>query len=273
MPRRKVTRLRKLCGLIAGHAWQQAERVAAAATDVVRHWLPEDQHKVDHEHFLMCLGEKLEHYRQRLTEIDNQHMHELQVDRNLRQERDAATAWLRERMLQLRDSLDGLFGRGGSAKIFEDAARIPADPVALHQLTGHVRDNFGNEAFPMPEPLQNGFKLDRKEAVKDLEEPYQRLDKALKTLETTQSESKHSQSVKDEEIDEVEEFTGKAVRYLEAFLDLVGFDGLSDRLRRSSHRAANSDSDEPDPDDDSVEPAAGVPEATPVAGAPAAGSG
>ncbi len=276
MPRRKVTQLRKFCALIAGHSWQHAERVSQAVIELVREWLPEELDSIDVEHLLMSLGEKLDHDRERLTEIDNQHAHELQIDRNLREARDAAAAAVRERLLQLRDSLDGLFGRGGSAKIFEDETRIPADPVALHQLTGHVRGNLGNEAFPMPEPLQRGFKLDRKEAVKDLDEPFQRLTGALKALATTESESKHSQSLKEQEVDEVDVFTGKAVRFLEALLDLVGLDALSDRLRRSSHRAASSDdeSDEPDPGDAGNQEADTGPEApsaTPAAGAPAAG--
>ncbi len=260
MPLKRVTRLRKLCDLLAGHSWEQGERIAQAATDMVLDWLPEDQAMVDMLSFQLCLGEKLGHFRGRLTGIDDEHMSELQVDRNLREQRDRSTADLRQRSLQLRDSLDGLFGTGGSFKIFQEPPIIPPDPVALHQLMGRVINNLGDEDFPMPEPLQQGFKLDRQAAVRDLEEPHQRLGAALKKLAAAASASKHSQSVKDEEIEEVAVFTGRVMRYYEALYDLVGFDRLSDRLRQSSHRVASGDIED-------GEPAAGEP----VAGAPAAG--
>ncbi len=238
MPRRKVTRLRKECALLAGHSWTQAERVAVAATDAVRRWLPEDQQVVDLLHLQLCLGEWLEEQRELLTEIDNRHMHELQIDRNLRLDRDAFTATVRERMIQLRNSCDGLFGAGGGAKIFEEAPVVPVDPVALHQLTGHVIDNLDDDDFPMPKPLQRGFKLDRKEVVRDLREPWEQLGTVLKRLAETESGSKFSQARKDTRVGEVQIFVGKVFRFYEALYDLAGFKGLAERVRRSSHSAA-----------------------------------
>ncbi len=246
MPNKKVTRLRKLCGLLAGHAWRQAERATEAAIELLRPSLPDGQEELTLLDFLLYLGEWLQANRDRLTAIDNQHLHELQIDRNLREKRDASTAALREALLQLRDSLDGLFGLGGGAKIFEDAPRIPTDPVALHQFTGHVRNNLDDEDFPMPKPRQKGFMLDRKAAVADIDGPYQELGAALLALEGTGSDSKYSQSRKDSEVNEVDVFSGKAARFLEAFYDLVGLDGLSDRVRRSSHRAADDDEEDED---------------------------
>ncbi len=263
MPRKKVTRLRKQCALLAGHSWTQAERVAEAATDEVRRWLPDDQEVVDVLHLQLCLGERLEEQRELLTEIDNRHMHELQVDRNLRLERDALTAGVRERMIQLRNSCDGLFGAGGGAKIFEEAPVVPVDPVALHQLTGHVIANLDDDDFPMPKPLQRGFKLDRKEVVLDLKEPWKRLGTVLKRLAETESGSKFSQARKDSQVGEVEIFIGKVFRFYEALYDLAGFRGLAERVRRSSHRAAlaaaedeEAEGEEPAADPDDVEDAA-----------------
>ncbi len=247
MPRIKVTRLRKFCGLLAGHSWRQAERVAAAAKELVSQWLPPDQQEVTLLDFLLYLAELLEALRERLTAADNLHQHELQVDRNLRRQRGAWTARVREGMLQLRDSLDGLFGPGGGATIFEDAPRIPTDPVALAQLTGHVLDNLGDDGFEMPEPLQKGFTLDRTQAVLDLEEPYQRLVAVLRRLESSESDSKFSQARKDTHVGDTEALAFKVARFYEALFDLVGLDGLASRVRRSSHRtAANDDSDIPD---------------------------
>ncbi len=241
MPRRKVTRLRKFCGLLAGHSWQQAERVTHAAIELIRPFLSPGQEEVTLLEFQLHLAELMEKRRDVLTQADNQHLHELQIDRNLRQERARKTAKVREGMLQLRDSLDGLYGPGGGAKIFEDAPSIPKDPVALAQFTGHVLDNLGNDDFPMPAPLQKGITLDRQQVVRDLEGPHRELEDVLKKLENTESDSKFSQTRKDEEVADTEVVAFKVVRFYEAFCDLVGLDALSDRIRQSSHRARGAD--------------------------------
>ncbi len=240
MPRRKVTRLRKFCGQLAGHSWKQAERVTQEALKLVESCLAVDG-ELDLLAFIACLGELLERHRDSLTATDNQHQHELTVDRSLRQERDAITAAVREKLLQVRDSLDGLFGPGGTAKIIEDGPAIPTDPVALHQYAGHTLDNLDNDDFPMPTPLQTGFTLDRNEVVSGLRGPHEQLGAVLKQLEGTESDSKYSQASKDVHVDDTEVFAFKVARFYEAFFALVGLDGLARRVRRSSHRASGDD--------------------------------
>ncbi len=238
MPRIKVTRLRKFCGLLAGHSWRQAERVVQAAKELLGQWLPSELEQLTLLDLQIYLAEALEDHRKNLTAADNMHLHELQVDRNLRQERAAATALVREVLLQLRDSLDGLFGPGGAAKVFEDSDPIPTDPVALAQFAGHALDNLGNQDFPMPTPLQKALTLDRNQAVTDLEDPYQRLAAVLRTLENTESDSKYSQTRKDDRVGSSETFAFKVARFYEALYALVGLDGMARRVRRSSHRTA-----------------------------------
>ncbi len=240
MPRRKVTQLNKQFELLIGHSWEQAERIAEGATEEIRIFLPEGQTVADLLTHQLGLAERLAQERDRLTAIDDEHMKQLAIDTGWRKERDAAAAELRERALQLRDSLDGLFGAGGSFEVFQETPIIPIDPVALYQLIGRVRSNLGDEDFPLPKSLQTGFKLDRNGSVSDLEEPYQRLGEALRRLAASESNSKHSQSVKDAVIDEADVFVGRVFRYYEALYDLAGYYRLSDRLRRSSHRSVAS---------------------------------
>ncbi len=241
MPKKTVTRLRKSCGQLAGHSRQQATRVAQAATTRFRALLPEGQLVVDLEQLQNSLGQQLADIRNQLTARDNNHQHELQVADTLRQQRDRAAKALRERMFQLRNSLDGLFGAGGSAKVFEDKSNIPEDPMALLQFVGHVYDNLVNPDFVMPEPLQNGFILDRTAAAADFEVPYLELDEAVTKLEGTESDFKLSQSEKDIHVSEAATTVGKVARFYEALYDVLGFDGLAKRVRRSTHNRNRSD--------------------------------
>jgi hypothetical protein len=255
MPRKKVTQLRKLCGLLAGHSRQHAERAAEAATELVRPWLPEGVDVVDMLAFHLALGRRLQHEATGVTAIDDQHMFELQFDRNVREDRDRAAADLREKLLQLKDGLNGVYGPGGANKIFTEAGPLPTDPVAVHQLGGRVRANLANADFPWPKPRQGGLSLDREQAVADLEEPYQRLDEALVKLQGSESESKLSQATKDSSVAGVDTFGNKVARFYEAFYALIGLDGLAQRVRRSSHRAANSEAEPGDDDDSGGDPA------------------
>ncbi len=251
MPKKAVTRLRKSCGQLAGHSRQQAARIAQAATDKVRLLLPEGHEVVNLEQYQQCLGQQLEAIRARLTARDNLHVHELQVDRNLRSLRDDAAKELRERLIQLRITLDGIFGPGGSNRIFEDAPGIPEDPDALLQLTGHVHSNLINPEFALPQLQQAGVIFDREAAASGLEGPYLRLEDALHGLEGTESDSKYSQSEKDLEVAEASRFVGKVARFYEALYALVGHDGLASRVRRSSHRrrSANEEPETEVPDE------------------------
>ena len=61
----------------------------------------------------------------------------------------------------------------------------------------------------------------------------------LKKLESTESDSKLSQTRKDVHVDDTEVFAFKVARFYEAFFALVGLDGLAKRVRRSSHRAGD----------------------------------
>ncbi len=237
MPRIKVTRLRKFCGRLAGHAMRRAQRVTAAAIELVASCLADGQEDVSLKEFMICLALLLEQHRDGLTSADNRHQHKLTVDHGLRLEREALTVQVREGTLQLRDSLDGLYGASGTLKILEDGPAVPTDPMALHQFVGHGLDNLDDDEFPMPAPLQEGITLDRKQVAGNLRQPWRRLGTVLKRLEGTESDSKYSQSRKDVRVGDTDVFALKVARFLEAFYALVGLDEMARRVRLSTHRA------------------------------------
>ena len=69
---------------------------------------------------------------------------------------DAPAADLRERLMQLKKTLDGYFGPGRSASIFDEAPFVPADPDELRRLSRRIHSNMTNPDFPLPAVTQEG---------------------------------------------------------------------------------------------------------------------
>ena len=254
MPFRTVTKAIKEAEKLAGHARQHAERVALSATEPYSDRLSEDRPFLTvHEHQVF-LGETLAEARAELVAIDDRHVHELQIVANLREQRDRTVSSLRELLFQLKRTLDGYFGAGGSNRFFEEAPIIPSDPVALHQLADRVFNNLTDPEFPVPEPQQEGVLVSPRVMASGFEDDLVRLGQLLGWLRDSESESKHTQSLKDAAVERLEKLNGQVGRYFEALYDIAGHERLSDRLRTSTRRRSSDAADSETGDDSEPDP-------------------
>ena len=268
MPFRTVTNANKLAEKLAGHSRRHSERVALSATAPYSDRLPEGLRFLDLFEYQTLLGETLAEMRTELVAIDDRHAHELQIVANLREQRDRTVSNLRELLFQLRQTLDGYFGAGKSALFFDEAPVIPKDPVALHQLAERIHENLIDPDFPLPEAQQEGVMVSPRVMASGFEDAMTRLGQLLVWLRDSESESKHTQSLKDAAIERLEKFNGKVGRFFEALYDIAGHERLSSRLRISRHRRSDDppspesgDDTETDPpeDDEPSESAEAVP--------------
>ncbi len=253
MPYRTVTNARKLASRLAGHSRKHGERVADSATRPYHRLIPDGRRYLDLYEYQIALGETVDEMRQELAAIDDRHARELQSVRNLRELRDAAVADLRESLFQLKQTLEGYFGPGGSHKIFDESPAVPNDPEMLHQLAERIHHNLTNPEFPMPEPTQDGVVVSPRVLASSFEDPRIRLGQFLVWLHDSESESKHTQSSKDAAVEQLEKLNGKVARFFESFYDVAGHERLASRLRRSSRR--RSGGSEPESGDE-AEPSA-----------------
>ena len=244
MPYRQVIRAKKLGGQIAGHARQHAQRVATSATALFPDLLRPGQQYLDLHQFQVAVGQQLEKLHGELIEIDNRHAHQLEVARQLREERGDLDGQVRTAMLKLKRTAEGSFGAGASRIIFEeDPPRLPNDSTALHQVAERAFEILTDPEFPLDSD-QPGVVVNPAVVAEGFAGPLERLGTALTALHDAESAIRGTQSQKDRQLEKLETFNGNVARFYETLYVLAGEDLLASRLRRSSHLRPGDD--EPD---------------------------
>ncbi len=246
MPYRQVIRAKKLGGKMASHARQHAQLVATSATALFPGWLhrqpgdrgggllPEQQF-LDLYQFQMAVSEELDRLHAELIVIDNRHAHQLQVARQLREQRSDRDGRVRAAMLTLKQTAEGSFGPGASRIIFEeDPPRLPSDPAALHQMAERAYDILTDPEFAL-DSGQPGVVINPAVLADGFAEPLKDLGASLTALHDAESAIAQTQTLKDLHLEELETFNGHVARFYEALYVLAGHELLASRLRRSSH--------------------------------------
>jgi hypothetical protein len=233
MPYREVTRARKAASKFAAHARRHAQRVAESATELFG-GAPDGQEYLDLHQFQIRVGDRLDQMYERLLDDDDEHAGELQRDRELRRQRDRHLVELRELLLQLKKILDGYSGPGTAQKVFKEDPRVPMDAAATHQLTRRVHRTLLDPEFHL-QGTQDGVAVNIRVLAQSLEEPMNGLGETLVALDSSESETKHTQSEKDARLAETREYNGLVARFFEALYALAGHRRLASRLRNSSH--------------------------------------
>ncbi len=235
MPYRQVIRAKKLGGQMAGHARQHARQVAASASALFPHLLQPGQVYLDLHQFQMAVGQELERLHAELIEIDNRHAHQLEVARQLRQQRGEWDAKVRTALVKLKGTAEGAFGPGASRVIFEeDPPRLPNDSTALHQVAERAFEILTDPGFPL-DSEQPGVVVNPAVLAEGFAAPLAGLGTTLKSLHDAESAIRGTQSKKDEQLLKLEAFNGNVARFYEALYVLAGEQRLAGRLRRSSH--------------------------------------
>ncbi len=246
MPYREVIRAEKLGGQFAGHSRQHARRVATAACEPFQDQLRPDQEFLDLYEYQVAVGQELHEMRGELIAIDDRHARERERNRQLREQRDTWVAEMREALINLKETLEGSYGPGTSRRIFQEAPRLPDDPVALFQVGQRAFDTLTDPGFEL-QPMQPGVAINPRVLAEGFEDPLRGLGELLDRLHDSRSAIRHTQSEKDALLERVEVYSGKVARFYESLYDLAGYDRLAGRLRQSSHVRGGDDDGEAGP--------------------------
>ncbi len=152
MPRRKVTRLRKFCGQLAGHSSRQAERVTQAALMLVESCLAAGQGELDMLAFQACLGELLDRHRDSLsTESDSKYS---QAKKDVHVDDTEVFAFKVARFYEAFYALVGLDGLANRVRRSSHRASGGDDNVETPEAAGDAGER--EEPEPASEPSETG---------------------------------------------------------------------------------------------------------------------
>ena len=179
-----------------------------------------------------------------VRERDNAHVAGLLGTHEQRRERDAATAEVYGTLLLARRAYEATHGEGTGIQLLGLDTTVPDDPLRLYQAADRTRVWLRDPRRPMPEARLPGFTYDAEALAAGLDGPVARLGKALAVLPEEEKHSVDTLVSKLTEMRRLDQLIGQVARMLEALYDVAGMEGESDRIRQSSHRSTESETEE-----------------------------
>ena len=228
------------------------------------------------------LAEIVKHDVGELFKIDDVYVHELTGDRRKREAREEASRTVVTKLLGIRSSVEGVYGKKASLDLFDGVTQMPADPRAIHLVGTRVRDQLRDPGFVFSgEKLEGWDDPDREKLAAALDRPLNRLGAALAGVSLERKESDKSLAEKTRTAESTRRTIRHAGGCLRFLYLLAGFDDLADKVlprRRAPRRSGSADGDgeptEPGVDDapEDGTPVIGTSEdGTPEAGTPTDG--
>lgn len=177
-----------------------------------------------------------------MIDADDAYQNELLDDAAPRQQRDEAAAALRQRLIDLRDTLGGLFG---SALVQSSGfgTTTPTDPTLLSRFAVGIIQAL--DGVKLPKPKLPGLTVNAKQLVTELDALRKNLDQALAEVSRETREAQATLSARNAAQAAFDErYTGVA-SLLSGFLRLAGKGDLADQVRLTWRRASSETSEEP----------------------------
>ena len=214
-----------------------AETHGAAAGDAFakryKHFLQKGETMPDIGLAMRLVARSLEEDAKALAAAGLAHEAELRDDVQPRKDRDAAALALRNRTIEIRSALEGVYGVA-TATAAGFAGETPRDPVALGQHVRGVVNGLGT--IKLPRPKVKGAHIDVAATAEELDGLEKGLAKHLRVVKREEREAEETQSAKSRALDAYDvNFTASAT-LIEAGLLVAGKPELADRVRPSRRR-------------------------------------
>ena len=245
-----ITLSEKEVGRIAGNAGAHAELMASDLTTRWRSRIPEDQEVIDILQVQMCVRHDLHGMRQKIAQIEREHLGWLETESLSREVRDGTIPQLRGKLVGIQSLFEGNYGAGTSRKVFGPmVTTIPLDPFPLRRVANTAHDRLMAPGFVLPASQLSGVTIVPQDLARSFEPPLATLDQVLVELEDTLPISNRTLEAKIRQLARLRREAGIAARFLEALYYLAGHEEIASRVRLSSHRSRRLESPQEGGDD------------------------
>ena len=182
---------------------------------------------------------------QELVAADEAYQHELLDDAAPRQARDDAAEALRGRLVDLRDTLRGLYGEA-TVQAAGFTSQTPSDAMLLSRFAGQISEAL--KKLTLPRPRLPGLKLNAAEVSAELDSLRTALDGALGDVARETREAQAAASERQAKQDRFDERYAGIANLLIGLLRLSGKPDLAARVRLSWRRSPSEPAGPADPE-------------------------
>lgn len=226
------------------------EVVTPALTERFRPFLAKGEAQFDFPQLQRVLRRMIETSFERMVAADKAHLDELTNDIAPRLARDKAVSVLRQKLIDIRRIVLGLFGLARSSEIVAVDGATAEQPELLWRQGEHTLSHLRAPDFEMPEASTEGVTFDRLQLADELEPPVRAVRRVIHVLEQEQRAAAATLQAKKEAMAEHDVLISACGRILSGFYLLAGRPDLARRIRTSLPRKGTPS---PEPD---AEPAA-----------------
>lgn len=239
MPSKQITDREKSASAVAAVAETQANAVQAALGKLFKPHLHKGESMPDFSLLVLLVSRALDASKTRMVDADAAHDAELGDDDGYRKARDDAAAALSDKLIELRETLTGVYGAATANAVL--AGPTPQDPVVLSRFARDVAGALGR--VKLPKPRVKGAKIDVAETADEIEERRATLDAALKDVAREVREAQATLDAKNQALAAHDEAFAGAATALTGLLRLAGKPELAAKVRPSTRRPGQTAAD------------------------------
>lgn len=239
MPSKQITDREKSASAVVAVAETQANAVHAALGKLFKPHLHKGESLPDVSLLVLLVSRSLDAGKRRMVDADAAHDAELGDDDGYREARDAAAVDLSDKLVELRETLTGLYGAAAANTVF--SGPTPQDPVVLSRFARDVAAALGR--VKLPKPRIKGAKIDVAETADEIEQRRAKLDAALKDVAREVREAQATLDAKNQELAAYDEAFAGAATALTGLLRLASKPELAAKVRPSTRRPGQTAAD------------------------------
>jgi hypothetical protein len=234
MPSKQVVDRQKEAQAVLAAGETHAAEIVKGLTALLQPELGRGEKLPDLDLLLQLFMRTLATSAQQLVAADEAYQHELLDDAAPRQARDDAAEAVRGRLVDLRDTLRGLYGEA-VVQAAGFTGQTPVDPVLLSRFAGQVSEAL--KKLTLPKPRLPGLKLNAAELSAELDSLRSTLDQAVGDVARETREAQAAASERQARQDRFDERYAGIANLLIGLLRLSGKPDLASRVRLTWRRS------------------------------------